>query len=116
MNENWTEYVKALGKQRQRYERELEISGIVSQIDRQAKRTESRLGDLIDAWNQLVPEHLASRSAIVGLRGGVGQVVADSASVRYELDQLLRTGLLNELRTCSNCTLTRLRIQVGSVE
>lgn len=109
-------HIEELRKHRQRPERDLSITQLVGAMGDDARRTQRRLGALIDLWSQLVPGELEKHSRVVGVRGGVAAVQCDSASTKYELDRLLRQGLEQELRKRYPNTLTKIRLTVGDVE
>ncbi|USO00085.1 MAG: DUF721 domain-containing protein [Phycisphaeraceae bacterium] len=67
-------------------------------------------GDIVSAWDGLVPDHLRGRAAIVGLRGGVLTVRCRSAPDRFALDRWLRSGGERELRARARVALTRVRL------
>jgi hypothetical protein len=92
------------------------IARAVLSVADQAQRTQRRLGELADLWQELVPGEVAAQSALAGLRSGVLHVLADSAAAAFELDRLLRSGLEAELRTRYRGTLSRVRVRVGSLE
>ena len=108
--------IEQLRKYRQRRDRDLSIAPLIGAMDDDARRTQRRLGALIDLWSQLVPGELEKHSRVVGVRGGVVQVQCDSSSTKYELDRLLRQGLEQELRKRYPSTLTKIRLSLGGVE
>ncbi len=108
--------IEQLRRHRQRRERDLSIAQLVGAMADDARRTQRRLGALIDLWSQMVPRELEKHSRVVGVRGGVAAVQCDSASTKYELDRLLRQGLEQELRMRYPSTLTKIRLTVGDVE
>ena len=108
--------IEQLRKYRQRRERDLSIGQLVGAMGDDARKTQRRLGSLIDLWSELVPGEIEKHSRVLGVRGGVVQVQCDSASTKYELDRLLRQGLEQELRTRYPSTLTKIRLSIGDVE
>ncbi len=107
--------IEQLRKYRQRRERDLSIAPLIGAMGDDARRTQRRLGALIDLWSQLVPGELEKHSRVVGVRGGVVQVQCDSSSTKYELDRLLRQGLEQELRRRYPSTLTKIRLSIGDL-
>jgi hypothetical protein len=86
------------------------VADLVRTMQRTGDRVRRRLGSLIELWSELVPPHLASHTSIAGLRGGILHVRAESAPVAFEIDRLLREGLLAELRRRYEGTLARVRV------
>lgn len=104
--------IARLQKLRSRTPKDLSISGLVQAIQGQAEQTQKKLGELINLWDELVPPELAEHSSLLGIRGGVLQVAADSSALVFEIDRLLREGLLKELRSRYHGTLMRVKVQV----
>ncbi len=108
--------IEQLRTYRQRPEREVSIARLVGSMADDARRTQRRLGSLIDLWSELVPPELERHSRVAGVRGGVGHVECDSASTKYELDRALRQGLEQELRRRYPSTLMKIRLSVADFE
>ncbi|MHC4991964.1 MAG: DciA family protein [Planctomycetota bacterium] len=105
--------LQSLQQRRGRPEKDLSIHGMVRQAAETLRRTERQLGDLAGLWEQVVPPHVAVHSRLVGIRSGVLHVQVDSASVRYELDRLLRAGAFRELQKRHRGTLVRVQVRLG---
>lgn len=105
-----------LRRYRQRRGRDLELASTIERLQAQLESAHRKLGNVIDAWNRLVPDPIAAHSRITALRGGILQVSVDSAAISYELDRLLREGLLDGLRREYRGTLRRVRVQVAPPE
>jgi hypothetical protein len=93
---NEIERLRAL---QQRPQRDLSIEGIIRATAETARKTQKRLGSIIDLWEELVPQELAARTRIDHIRGGTLHVSVDSSSTAYELDRLLRESLERDLRS-----------------
>jgi len=64
-----------------------------------------------------VPQELAAHTKLESLSRGVLRVVVDSAGRHYELDRLLREGLMRELtRRHKGAALRQVKVRVGVVE
>ena len=92
---------------------DLSISGLVQQTAVSARRHQSRLGELVELWHQVIPAALVDHTEVAGLRGGVLEVTVDSAPVLYELDRHLRDGGTAELRRRHRGSLVRVRLKQG---
>jgi len=90
-----------------------DISSDIERVQTDADRTHAQLGPAIDAWMSAVPPSLHARSQVTGMRGGIMTVRADSSAVRYELDAMLRNGLLQALRSSLRAPLNRVKVQIG---
>lgn len=72
-----------------------------------------RLGRVAEAWSTVVPEDLASRTALRSLHRQVLTIVVDSAATRYALDRALAAGLEQELlKVARGGTIRRIKIEV----
>ena len=108
-----TREIERLRRHRGWRERDLSISGVVTDTLRSSTSLQRKLGALIDLWQTRVPPDLVRRTRLSGLRGGVLHVSAESAAVAFELDRLLRQGLLSELRQAYRGTLSRVKVTPG---
>src|SRR5688572_31570296 len=98
---------------RRRRDRDTSIATVVGDIAVHTTRTQRRLGELIELWERLVPGAIAAQTSLVGLRGGVLHVIAETSAAHFELDRLLREGLTQELRRNFRGTLVRIRTRLG---
>src|SRR5262245_15070974 len=105
--------LERLRSRRARPERAVPIAATVSAIAADVRRTHKRHGELIELWERFVPADLAAQSSIVSFRGGVAQVQVESAAASFEIDRLLRSGVLATLRQNFSGTLTRIKVKVG---
>lgn len=104
--------IEQLRRHRSRAERDLSIRSIIESTAAALRRTERGLGELIELWHELLPPEVANHSELVGLRSGILEVAVHSASVRYQLDQALRGGALDELKRRYRGTLVRVRVKL----
>jgi hypothetical protein len=93
-----------------------EIAALVEPIGHSARRTERRIGNVVDIWLAFVPPELAQQTIISGFRAGTLHVTAASAAVRFELDRQLREGLLGQMRRAFPGTLSQVRISAGPID
>ena len=74
-----------------------------------------KTGRLGRAWEELLPAELVEHSCLDGLRNGQLQVLVDSAAHLYELNLLVKQGLLNELRQeCPSVAISRIKLTRGT--
>lgn len=105
--------IQRLGASRARFARELSIAAIVTATRKQAADVHRRLGELIELWEEFVPQEIAAHTTLAALKGGVLHVTVDSSSIAYELDRLLREGLVIVLRRRYRSTLTRVKVSLS---
>ncbi len=104
--------LRRLRELRERKPRDDSISGLIESQKSRAGKAQKQLGELAELWTELLPESLCARTTLMSMRGGVLHVAADSSSVSFELDRLLREGLLQKLRGRFGGTLTRVKVQL----
>ena len=101
--------IERLREHRARPGRNLSIAAMIEATRKRSERARRQLGQLIELWHSFVPAEIADRTTLTALRGGVLHVTVDSSAVAYELDRLLREGLLAQLRSAYRGTLTRVK-------
>jgi hypothetical protein len=94
--------------------RDISIASTIAATASAAASTHKKLGELIEIWERHVPANIANRTTLLGIRAGVLNVSVDSSSTAFELDRLLRSGLLNELRREYRGTLSRVKWKIAS--
>lgn len=105
--------LEELRKLRGNRTRDVSIAAAVQATANQAANTQRKLGELIEIWERRVPAAIANRSTLIGIRAGVLNITIDSSSAAFELDRLLRIGLINVLRSEYRGTLTRVKWKIA---
>ena len=82
----------SLRKDRSLPKRDLSLGFLEAQFKREVAGPYKQLGDLAALWSELLPDHLVTRSKLVGLSRGTLHIEVDSPAVHYEIDQCLRGG------------------------
>ncbi len=72
-----------------------------------------QLSRLAAIWDEVVPEPIRDHTALEAFAGGVLTVVVDSAPHRFQLQTLLRGGLLKAIRAGFSGTVNRVRLVPG---
>ncbi len=104
-----------LRRHRNRPSRDVTLGFLKQTFERDIARPHRQLAALVELWEQLVPEELASHARLESLQRGVLRVSVDAASWHYQLDRLLRSGLQRELITrFKGGTLRRVMVKVSS--
>lgn len=96
---------------RARQERETSINETVQSVRKGLRKGNKASSSLIEAWDAAVPSHIANQATIVSMRNGVLDVLTDGASVAYQLNRLVRSGLLRELQKATKGTLRKIRVR-----
>lgn len=67
-------------------------------MKRQLGRRVKKLSELAILWDEVIPEDLRKHTALEGFHRGVLTVMVDSASHRFQIQTLLRGGILTAIR------------------
>jgi len=111
------EQMERLRGWRARRERDLTLGFLKDTFKREVEKPFKQLEGLAELWAELVPDELAAHTKLESLSRGVLRVVVDSAGRHYELDRLLREGLMRELtRRHKGAALRQVKVRVGVVE
>ncbi len=79
-------------------------------------RAQRRMAGVADAWASVVPEPLASRTALQGLARGVLTVIAADSAARFEIDRLLRSGAEAEIIRRSKAPVRKVKISLAGAD
>ena len=96
--------------------RDTSIQGLLSAQAEQAQRQAKRFGQIADLWQQIIPERLVTETVIESLNRGVLTVGVPSAAVRYNLEERLRGGLLDQLRRAYPGSLHKVKVRILAPE
>ncbi len=103
--------IEQLQKWRCARKRELRIDSVMNSFCRSLKKTNKQLSQIQAAWEELLPEAMRRVSFPISFRNGILVVSVDGSPTAYQLNRLIRSGLLRQLqRTCSG-TLRQIRVQ-----
>ena len=82
-------------------------------MKRQLGRRVKQLGELSTIWDEVIPDELRQHTALEGYHRGVLTVMVDSASHRFQLQTLLRGGILTAVRERFRGALNKIRLVPG---
>jgi hypothetical protein len=89
----------------------------MDQLNRQLARQVRQVGSLSAIWDEVIPDPLLGHTALISYRRGTLVVAVDSAAHRYQLQTLLRTGLIDAIRERFRAgPLDRVRLVPGAFE
>ena len=109
---NTVAQLEQLRKWRSRKERDISVSATIQELRRNLKKSSKHLTQLVEAWDELVPSHIHQSANPISFQGGVLEVYADSSPTAYQLNRIIRAGLLQELQQRCSGTLKQIRIRV----
>lgn len=99
---------------RQRRGRDQRIGQIIDSMASALEESHRRGGAFVEVWEERLPARLHARTRVISVSRGIAHVAVEGASVRYEVDRLLRSGLLGSLKSSFNGTLYKVRLSVAS--
>ncbi len=105
--------VEQLREWRKRKVRDTSIESSILEFRKTLKKTNKQLSQIMETWDNLVPQNLANNATPISLRAGVLEVSVTDSSTSYQLNQLVRAGLLIKLQQQCSGTLKQIRIRVA---
>ena len=82
-------------------------------MNKKIAKLAQQLGHISQIWDTLVPEEIKVHTALESLQRGILTVMVDSASHRFQLQMLLKSGLLNQIRSEFKGALNKIRLVPG---
>ena len=101
-------------KWRARRDKDTSIGATIHELRRSLKKSNKHLTQLIEAWDELVPAHIHQCANPTSFQGGILEVYADGSPTAYQLNRLIRAGLLRELQQRCSGTLKEIRVRVAA--
>ncbi len=93
--------------------RDTSISDTVVAMRKGLRKGNRQSSSLVEAWDELVPSHIAKQATIVSLRKGILEVATDGSAVAYQLNRLIRVSLLRDLQRASKGTLKKIKVRTA---
>jgi len=99
------------GRQIKRYDKFVRIGQAAEQFFAgQVTPQQKKYGDVVEVWEQFLPEELSKHCEIIDISGGSLSVKVDSPSHKYEL-HLCTQEILKELqKECPRARLTKIKL------
>jgi hypothetical protein len=82
-------------------------------MKRRLARRVKQLSQLAIIWDEVIPDRIRSHTALETFSRGVLTVMVDTASVRFQLQTLLRGGLERAIRERFSGALNKIRLTPG---
>ncbi len=108
-----TSKLEQIRKWRKRKFRDTSIDASILEFRRTLKKTNKQLSQVLEAWDEIVPEQINKSAIPTSLRSGVLEVSVNDSPTAYQLNQLIRTGLLHQLQQRSCGTLKQIKVQLA---
>ena len=106
--------LEQLKKWRSRRKQDVQIDQTMNAFCRSLRKVNKQVVQLQDAWIEFVPHQLATLSMPVSFKQGVLVVAVDGAPTAYQVNRLVRGGLLRKLQTRCSGTLKQVKVKVHS--
>jgi hypothetical protein len=103
--------LKRLRKWRAMSKKDTSINDTLQAMRKGLRKSSRQSTSVVEAWDVLVPSHIARQATIVSMRSGVLEVVTDGSAIAYQLNRLVRSGLLRDLQLASKGTLRKIKIR-----
>ena len=85
---------------------------MMSVVCRSLRKTNKQLVQIQDAWQEFVPQRLHQVAVPIALHSGVLEVSVDSSPTAFQINRLIRSGLLRQLQQRSGGTLRKIHVRV----
>ena len=106
--------LQTIWQQRQSYDRSSRLDESLSLLMKHTLGKRVRqLSQLASIWDEVIPDEIASHTALESYSQGVLTVMVDSAPHRFQLQTLLRGGLTRAIRERSTGLLRKIRLVPG---
>lgn len=92
------------------------IDGLIDAVEKDSRKRQRNLGELIELWERLLPPEVARQTKLQTFRAGVLTVIVETSPARFELDRALRGGLEAALRQAFRGSLVRVKVIVGTFD
>jgi hypothetical protein len=105
--------VDQLREWRKRKIRDTSIESSLIEFRKSLKKSNKQLTQIMEAWDNEVPQQLSQNAIPTSLRAGVLEVSVRDSSTSYQLNQLIRAGLLCKLQEQCSGTLKQIRVRIS---
>ena len=110
---NFADKLEKLRTWRGREDRDLTLKRDLIALQRTLKKTNKQLSQIYELWESVVPEKIQSSAHPISLQRGVLEIAANGSPTSYQLQRLIREGLLQALQ--SQCTTHLKKIKITLV-
>lgn len=110
---NFEDKLEKLRTWRGRKDRDLTLKRDLIALQRTLKKTNKQLSQIYELWESVVPEKIQSNAHPISLQRGVLEIAANGSPTSYQLQRLIREGLLQALQ--SQCTTHLKKIKITLV-
>ena len=105
--------VEQLREWRKRKVRDTSIESSLIEFRKSLKKSNKQLAQIMQAWDNEVPQQLSQNAIPISLRAGILEISVTDSSTSYQLNQLIRAGLLCKLQKQCVGTLKQIRVRIS---
>ena len=95
-------------------EKNLSIQSELLSLQRTLKKGNKQLVQIAEIWESAVPHHIRENTYPISLKNGVLEIAANGSPTSYQLQRLIREGLLQELKDHCTSSIKRIKITLVS--
>ena len=104
--------LEQLQKWRVRRKRDLSIDSVMHTFCGSLKKTNKQLLQIQEAWEECVPKRLHEVAILISLRSGILEVSVDGSPTAFQINRLIRSGLLRKLQQSCSGSLKQIRVRI----
>jgi hypothetical protein len=104
--------MEQLQKWRSRRKIELSIDSTMNTFCRSLRKTNKQLQQIQIAWSEFVPKPLHDVAIPISLRAGILEISVDGSPTAFQMNRLIRSGLLHKLQQKCGGTLKQIRVRI----
>ena len=95
-------------------ERDLSVKSELLSLQKTIKTGNKQLVQISEIWESAVPHHIRENTYPISLKNGVLEIAANGSPTSYQLQRLIREGLLQKLKDHCTSTIKRIKITLVS--
>jgi predicted nucleic acid-binding Zn ribbon protein len=104
--------MEQLQKWRSRRKKDLSIDSVMHTFCGSLRKTNKQLLQIQEAWKECVPARLHHVAIPISLRSGILEVSVDGSPTAFQMNRLIRSGLLRKLQKTCCGTLKQIRVRI----
>ena len=104
--------IEQLQKWRSRRKKNLRVDLEMQSLCRSLKKTNKHLEQIRETWNDLLPKQLLQVEIPIAFRAGVLEISVDGSPTAYQLNRLIRSGLLRQLQKKCSGSLRQIKVNI----
>ena len=95
-------------------DKDLSIQKELLSLQRTIKKGNKQLVQISEVWASAVPHHIQENTYPISLKNGVLEIAANGSPTSYQLQRLIREGLLKDIKERCTSSVKRIKITLVS--